>query len=91
MPDLYDSIRITSTAATVCDIMGVEKDAKFESVNPIVTALADKKLNGRKADRAVLYNPDAVALWLYQRYTENSPPPCLSQTSRFQCFRSCRA
>ncbi len=77
MPDLYDSIRITSAAATVCDIMGVEKDAKFESANPIVTALADKKLNGRKADRAVLYNPDAVALWLYQRYTEKFTPALL--------------
>lgn len=68
--DLYDSICITSAAASVCEIMGVECGPKFEKSNPVVTALAEKKFKGGKADRAVLYNPDAVALWLYQRYTD---------------------
>ena len=68
--DLYDSICITSVAASVCKALGVECDPKFEKSNPIVDALVNKKFGNEKADRAVLYNPDAVALWLYQRYTE---------------------
>lgn len=70
MPDLYDSICITSVAATVAEAMGIEKDPKFEKSNPVVNALVKKKLGDKKADRTVLYNPDAVALWLYQRYTD---------------------
>ncbi len=70
MPDLYNSICITSVAATVCGAMGVECGPKFGKANPVVSALVNKKLGGKKADRAVLYNPDAVALWLYQKYTE---------------------
>ncbi|MBE6756609.1 MAG: hypothetical protein E7555_09155 [Ruminococcaceae bacterium] len=67
MAEIRNSICLTSVAYTVSEIMGVEKS---ENSNPVLLSLAEKKLQGRKADRAVLYNPDAVALWLYQKYTE---------------------
>ncbi len=67
MAEIRNSICLTSVAHTVSEIMGVEKS---ENSNPVLLALAEKKLQGRKADRAVLYNPDAVALWLYQKYTD---------------------
>ncbi len=70
MSDLYNSVCITSVAATVAEAMGIEKDEKFLPSNPLVNALVEKKFGGKKADRVVLYNPDAVALWLYQKYTE---------------------
>lgn len=67
--NLFDSIPITSCAATVAKAMGVEPGAGFSEENPVVKALWSQKLEGRPVDRAVLYNPDAVALWLYQKYT----------------------
>ena len=67
MAEIRNSICLTSVAYTVSEIMGIGKD---EQSNPVLLALAEKKLQGRKADRAVLYNPDAVALWLYQKYAE---------------------
>lgn len=66
MAEIRNSICLTTVASTVAEIMGVEKS---ENPNSVLLALADKKLGGKKADRAVLYNPDAVALWLYQKYT----------------------
>ncbi len=67
MAEIRNSICLTSVDGTVSEIMGVEKS---ENTNPVLLSLAEKKLKGRHADRAVLYNPDAVALWLYQKYTE---------------------
>ncbi|MGN0526931.1 MAG: alkaline phosphatase family protein [Acutalibacteraceae bacterium] len=70
MADLFDSICISSVKNTVLYAMGLELSESSESVNPVLKALKDKKLGRKNCDRAVLYNPDAVALWLYQKHTE---------------------
>lgn len=70
MSDIYNSICITSVTSTVCDLFGIRTPETTDNKNPVITSLAEKKLKGAKIDRAVLYNPDAVALWLYQKYTE---------------------
>ena len=67
MSEIRNSICLTTVESTVAEIMGVRKS---ENPNPVLLSLKEKKLQGRNADRAVLYNPDAVALWLYQKYTE---------------------
>ena len=67
MSEIRNSICLTTVESTVAEIMGVEKS---KNPNPLLLSLKEKKLQGRCADRAVLYNPDAVALWLYQKYTE---------------------
>lgn len=67
MNELRNSVCITTVADTVSSIMGVERK---ETLNPVLLKLAEKKLGKERADRAVLYNPDAVALWLYQKYTD---------------------
>lgn len=66
MSEIRNSICLTTVKDTVAEIMGIENEGK---INPVLSSLAKEKLSGRKADRAVLYNPDAVALWLYQKYT----------------------
>ena len=37
---------------------------------PLVDAFVERNLGVRKADRVLLYNPDCVGLWLYQKYTD---------------------
>ncbi len=70
MAELNSSICISSVLATALELAGVEKREEIDNANPVVTALAEKKLGGKKTDRTVIYNPDAVALWVYQKYTE---------------------
>lgn len=66
---LYDSIPITSCCRTVCDAMGVPCGELPAPANPIASELCRRVFRGGKADRVLLYNPDAVALWLFQNYT----------------------
>ncbi len=70
MSDIYNSICITSVKNTALALAGIEQNLEGENANPFVLALAQKKIGNKKCDRFVFYNPDAVALWLYQKYTE---------------------
>ncbi len=69
MSELNSSICISSVASTALKMAGIDAPESFEKPNSIVEALAQKKLGGSPVDRVVLYNPDAVALWVYQKYT----------------------
>ncbi len=66
---LYDAIPITSCCRTVCETMGVDCGEVPAPANPMVTEMCRRAFRGEVADRVLLYNPDAVALWLYQNYT----------------------
>jgi hypothetical protein len=70
MSELDSAICITSLRATADWLCSINIEAHMDAENDVVVALADKKLNGRCVDRVVIYNPDAVALWLYQKYTQ---------------------
>ena len=70
MSELDSKICITSVRATVQALAGIAASASIDAPNPLVTALGEKKLSGRCIDRALIYKPDAVALWLYQKYTD---------------------
>ena len=78
MADLNSSICLTSVNASVLKLAGIEIPEAVASPNPVITALAEKKLGGKPVDRAVLYNPDAVGLWIYQKYTEMFTKACLA-------------
>ncbi len=69
MSDLYSSICISSVKASMLEIAGLEIPEGIEAPNPVLTALSEKKLAGKPVDRTVIYNPDAVGLWVYQKYT----------------------
>ena len=67
--DCRNSLRITQTAGTVARLMGFAMPEGADDPNEIVLQLAQKTLAGKPVERALLYNPDAIALWLYQKYT----------------------
>ena len=69
MSDLYSSICISSVAATALQAAKTAIPENIEKPNAVISALLQKKLGGKGVDRVVLYNPDAVALWVYQKYT----------------------
>ena len=61
---------VQSVTSTVCELFGVDASDSVEKPNKLITEKAKAVLADAKIDRAVLYNPDAVALWLYQKYTD---------------------
>ena len=70
MPDLFNTLRLTSVKSTILDSMGMSTLEENEKANPIIKALKEKKIGNKKIDRTIIYNPDAVALWLYGKYPE---------------------
>ena len=70
MADLYSSICISSVKATALENAGIEIPENIAKPNPLISALKEKKIGKKAVDRTVIYNPDAVALWVYQKYTE---------------------
>jgi hypothetical protein len=65
MSDYYSSICLTSVKSTVLNLFGLEKSSGDAPPNEIIM----QKYGGSPIDRAVIYNPDAVALWIYMKYT----------------------
>ena len=69
MNGLYNSLPITGVARTITDIMGIGAPRCAGLPISVVSASANAAFRGGKADRVFMYNPDAVALWLFQKYT----------------------
>ena len=66
---VYNSYSLTTVAAAITEALGAEKPRQADNANPALSALI-KNSGVQKFDRVLMYNPDAIALWLYQKYTE---------------------
>ena len=74
MADYIHSLSITGIAAALCHAMGAEApDHAAPPVKSLETLVHDYT-HGQGADRLFMYNPDAIGLWLYQKYTEKFDP-----------------
>ena len=67
---MFNSISMTHMAATIALAMGAGVPSQADRSIPLVDAFVERNLGVRKADRVLLYNPDCVGLWLYQKYTD---------------------
>lgn len=65
---VYNAFSLDTVAAALCEAMGIEKPAQAADANPLLTD-AVKAAGIPAVDRILMYNPDAIALWLYQKYT----------------------
>ena len=50
--------------------MGITAPEYAAEKNSQLAEYIDKVFHGEKADRVVMYNPDAIAEWIYQTYPE---------------------
>ena len=50
--------------------MGIDAPKYAAPKNGELVNYIDKVFDGEKADRVVMYNPDAIAQWIYQKYPE---------------------
>ncbi len=69
-----NKLRITQTASTVATLMGISMPEGADVPNQVVLDVAKKYFNDESAERVLLYNPDAIALWIYQKYTHYFTP-----------------
>ena len=69
MSSLFNSMPITGVARTIADIAGIGAPHEAGAPVDIIVNSANVHFNGKKADRVFMYCPDAIALWLFQKYT----------------------
>ncbi len=72
--NLHNYFQITQTAATVAAMMQFPAPKAAAEPNPAVVQTAERLLSGKPVERCLLYNPDAIGLWLYQKYTAEFIP-----------------
>jgi len=65
---MYNEQSMTTVCGTLCYAMGIEPPEYATETNPALKAYIDEKLGGKKADRILMFNPDAVAEWIYRKY-----------------------
>ncbi len=73
MQDVFCPIKLTGVAASVCNALGVDKPNQADEPIEVLTKLTED----RGIDRVLMYNPDAVALWIFEKYTHLFTPVML--------------
>lgn len=61
---------LDTLCAALCYAMGVDAPEKANDANDKLCEYIDKAFDGKKADRVFMYNPDAVAEWIYKKYPQ---------------------
>jgi len=59
---------LDTLCAGLCYAMGIEAPAQSNPPSKELMEYVDKAFGGKKADKIVMYNPDAIAQWVYEKY-----------------------
>ena len=65
-----NSNSLDTICAALAYALGIEPPRQSAEKNSELANYIDKVFDGKKADRVVMYNPDAVAQWVYETYPE---------------------
>ena len=61
---------LDTLCAALSYAIGIEAPKNAAPANEQLKAYVDEKFGGEKADRVFMYNPDAIAQWIYEKYPE---------------------
>lgn len=64
----YNPNSLDTLCAALAYAMGIDAPEHAAAASPELCAYVDEKLQGRKADRILMYNPDAIAQWIDDKY-----------------------
>lgn len=67
---MLNSNSLDTLCAALCYAMGIEAPELAAPANEDLCKYIDEKLQGEKVDRIFMYNPDAVAQWIYEKYPQ---------------------
>ena len=70
MNELLNSLSLTRVTASLAKAMDVTPPQEADDSIPAIENLVKNNTTHGKVDRIFMYNPDAIAMWLYQKYTE---------------------
>ncbi len=73
MNEIYCPLSLKGVASSLTNALGVDSPHEAEAPLDIISKLTE----GQKIDRVLMYNPDAVALWLFEKYTDIFAPVML--------------
>ncbi len=65
-----NSDSLDTVCAALAYAMGIEPPALAAEKNRELSNYIDKVFDGEKADRIVMYNPDGIAQWIFEKYPE---------------------
>ena len=68
MNPAWNENSLDTLCAGLCYALGVEAPRAAAPANAGLTEFVDKAFGGKKADRVFMYNPDAIAQWIWQKY-----------------------
>jgi len=74
MQDIFCELKLTSVAASVCSALGAEKPKEANEPLEAIVKLCE----GKNVDRVLMYNPDAIALWIFEKYAPLFTPVMLN-------------
>ena len=67
---MKNQVSLDSLCAALCYAMGIEPPAYAAAADTRLTSYVDQTLSGKKADRIFMYNPDAIAQWIREKYPQ---------------------
>ena len=59
---------LDTLCADLCYAMGIKPPLQAAAASAQLCAYVDQKLENQKVDRIFMFNPDAVAQWIYEKY-----------------------
>lgn len=66
---MKNSDSLDSLSAALAYAIGIDAPEFASAANNDICVYIDKALCGKKADRIFMYNPDAIAQWIYEKYS----------------------
>lgn len=70
----YNFYSMANVAAAFTECMGVPRPEQAQQPALPLVQFYKNAFGGENADRVVIYNPDAIAMWLYMKYTADFLP-----------------
>ena len=64
----YNKTSLDRICASLAYAMGIDSPESANPASKVITDLVDNRFIGKKADRVFMYNPDAIAQWIYEKY-----------------------
>ena len=70
---MFNDFSILNLAKTLADITGVEPPQHAKGGVDAITSLVKQKTGKNTVDKMLIYNPDAVGQWVYEKYFDLFP------------------
>ena len=67
---MYNPNSLDTICAALAYALGIDAPREAAPANADLVAYIDSVFGGEKADRVIMYNPDAIAQWIYEKYPQ---------------------